>query len=112
MAKFLDLKLKGEKGMSDDDVENVLDKVMVLFRYTWYTRQLEYVCRLRYSMNTRHLFTPQELQPRLGRKLLGSRGGKSLAGVNVFFFFFLRVLSRAQIPTSMCYRLCVCPTLP
>lgn len=32
MAKFLDLKLKGEKGMSDDDVENVLDKVMVLFR--------------------------------------------------------------------------------
>ncbi|CAN0441398.1 unnamed protein product, partial [Laminaria digitata] len=34
MAKFLDLKLKGEKGMSDDDVENVLDKLMVLFRYT------------------------------------------------------------------------------
>ncbi|CAM9253342.1 unnamed protein product [Pylaiella littoralis] len=33
MAKFLDVKLKGEKGMSDDDVESVLDKVMVLFRY-------------------------------------------------------------------------------
>lgn len=33
MAKFLDFKLKGEKGLSDDDVENVLDKVMVLFRY-------------------------------------------------------------------------------
>lgn len=32
MAKFLDVKLKGEKGMSDDDVEGVLDKVMVLFR--------------------------------------------------------------------------------
>lgn len=32
MAKFLDQKLKGEKGMSDDDVEGVLDKVMVLFR--------------------------------------------------------------------------------
>lgn len=34
MAKFLDVKLKGEKGMSDDDVEGVLEKVMVLFRYT------------------------------------------------------------------------------
>lgn len=33
MAKFLDVKLKGEKGLSDDDVESVLDKVMVLFRY-------------------------------------------------------------------------------
>lgn len=34
MAKFLDVKLKGEKGLSDDDVESVLDKVMVLFRCT------------------------------------------------------------------------------
>ncbi|CAN0443092.1 unnamed protein product, partial [Ectocarpus sp. 12 AP-2014] len=33
MAKFLDVKLKGEKGMSDDEVEAVLDRVMVLFRY-------------------------------------------------------------------------------
>lgn len=32
LAKFLDVKLKGEKGMSDDDVEGILDKVMVLFR--------------------------------------------------------------------------------
>lgn len=32
MAKFLDVKLKGEKGLSDDDAENILDKVMVLFR--------------------------------------------------------------------------------
>lgn len=37
MAKFLDAKLKGEKGMSDDDVEGVLDKVMVLFRYSRYS---------------------------------------------------------------------------
>lgn len=35
MAKFLDVKLKGEKGMSDDEVESVLDKVMVLFRYVY-----------------------------------------------------------------------------
>ena len=32
MAKFLDVKLKGEKGVSDDDVEAILDRVMVLFR--------------------------------------------------------------------------------
>ncbi|CAN0308835.1 unnamed protein product [Discosporangium mesarthrocarpum] len=32
VAKFLDSKLRGEKGMSDDDVEAVLDKVMVIFR--------------------------------------------------------------------------------
>jgi hypothetical protein len=33
LAKFVDTKLKGEKGARDDDVEVMLDKVMVLFRY-------------------------------------------------------------------------------
>ena len=32
LAKFLDVKLKGEKGVSDDDVEAILERVMVLFR--------------------------------------------------------------------------------
>lgn len=33
LAKYVDGKLKGEKGARDDDVEQMLDKVMVLFRY-------------------------------------------------------------------------------
>jgi hypothetical protein len=33
LAKFVDGKLKGEKGASDDDVEALLERVMVLFRY-------------------------------------------------------------------------------
>jgi hypothetical protein len=32
LAKYVDGKLKGEKGARDDDVELVLEKVMVLFR--------------------------------------------------------------------------------
>eukprot|EP00611_Tribonema_gayanum_P003928 TRINITY_DN13167_c0_g1_i1.p1 TRINITY_DN13167_c0_g1~~TRINITY_DN13167_c0_g1_i1.p1 ORF type:complete len:679 (+),score=298.77 TRINITY_DN13167_c0_g1_i1:25-2037(+) len=33
MAKYLDLRLRGEKGVTDEEVEAVLDRVMILFRY-------------------------------------------------------------------------------
>ena len=33
MAKFVDKKMRGEKGIDDIETENTLDKVMVLFRY-------------------------------------------------------------------------------
>jgi cullin 4 len=33
LAKYVDAKLRGEKGTSDDDVETLLDRLMVLFRY-------------------------------------------------------------------------------
>jgi cullin-4 len=33
LAKFVDVKLRGEKGMSEDEVESLLDRLMVLFKY-------------------------------------------------------------------------------
>lgn len=55
MAKFLDVKLKGEKGLSDDDVESVLDKVMVLFRCGALDSSVPLTCHLLPAAHQQHI---------------------------------------------------------
>lgn len=88
----MDTKLKGEKGARDDDVEVMLDKVMVLFRYIG-------------SKDVFEAFYKKDLSKRL---LLGtlplpklSRGQRSEVGrlfLTLCLRFHMRFLRRPKSP--------------